>query len=124
MPDRRRETLQPIIEENIRPGTRVISDGWAAYNDLHTFGGGGVYVHDVVVNAHNFVAPGDDDIHTQSIESLWKRSKKKLRNGSGTSAQLFPSYIKEAMWRENVPRSEGKEVFACFLRLVASKYVV
>ena len=82
MPDRRRETLQPIIEENIRPGTRVISDGWAAYNDLHTFGGGGVYVHDVVVHAHNFVAPGDDDIHTQSIESLWKTSKKNCEMGA------------------------------------------
>ena len=92
----------------------MISDGWAAYNDLHTFGGGGVYVHDVVVHAHNFVAPGDDGINTQSIESLWKRSKKKLQNGSGTSAQLFPSCIKEAMWRENVPaRREKKFLHVC-----------
>ena len=81
-------------------------------------------MHDVVVHAHNFVAPGDDDIHTQSIESLWKRSKKKLQNGSGTSAPLFPSYIKEAIRRENVLRLEGKEVFAWYVRLVASKYVV
>jgi hypothetical protein len=38
---------------------------------------------DTVIHKHNFVDPNDNTIHTRSIESLWKRAKKKLRNKSG-----------------------------------------
>ena len=74
--NRTRVTLQPIIEQHIQPGTRVMSDGWAAFAELETFGGGGVFTHNVVVHQHNFVDPADGDVHTQNIECLWKRAKK------------------------------------------------
>ena len=74
--DQTRNTLQPLIDTNIQPGTRVISDGWAAYAELHTFSGGGIYQHNVVAHQHNFVNPMDGISHTQNVESLWKRAKK------------------------------------------------
>ena len=68
VPDRSRETLQPIITEWIQPGTRIMSDGWASYanlKDIH----GGIYDHDVVVHERHFVHPDDDSVHTQNIEN-------------------------------------------------------
>lgn len=32
--DRKKETLQELIKKHIRPGTHIISDGWAAYADI------------------------------------------------------------------------------------------
>ena len=53
----------------------------------------------VVVCKQNFIHPNDPNhVHTQSIESLWKRAKRKLRDASGTSEALFPSYVSEVMW--------------------------
>jgi transposase-like protein len=124
VPNRTRQTLQPVIEQNIQHGTRVMTDGWGAYAELATFGGGGVYSHNIVVHQHNFVNPIDPAIHTQSVESMWKRAKKKLRNQSGTSQALFPSYIREFMWRENVCKSENKDVFSCIIGLIAVTYVL
>ena len=66
----------------------------------------------------------DTEIHTQSIESLWKRAKKKLRNQSGTSQELFPSYLKEVMWRENYCKAENKDCFPSFVRLIAENYAL
>ena len=100
--DRSRTTLQPLIEKH----------------------GGGVFVHDVVVHERNFLNPNNPDINTQSVESLWKRAKKKLRNAGGTSNALFPSYISEVVWRENYARANEKEIFSSFIRLITDYYVL
>lgn len=68
VPNRNRETLEQAIMENIRPGTRIYSDGWAAYNRIEDIGGG-IYTHEVIIHQQNFVDPGDRWIHTQTIES-------------------------------------------------------
>eukprot|EP00095_Tigriopus_kingsejongensis_P002374 maker-scaffold2630_size13758-snap-gene-0.3 protein:Tk02374 transcript:maker-scaffold2630_size13758-snap-gene-0.3-mRNA-1 annotation:"hypothetical protein H311_02490" len=67
VPDRRRETLEAEIKGFIRPGTQILSDGWAAYNKVDEFAGGN-YTHSVIVHEHNFVDPNDPTIHTQQIE--------------------------------------------------------
>ena len=70
VPDRRRETLEPIIRQWILPGSRIVSDGWRSYNDLQNMDLD-VYQHDVIVHEQNFVDPDDPEIHTQNIENLW-----------------------------------------------------
>lgn len=99
--NRDRATLEPIITQWVLPGTRIISDGWAAYNRLHQLNGG-IYMHDVVVHEHNFVDPIHRDIHTNNVESMWMHAKRKLRRQFGTSEALFPSYLDEFMWRKRV----------------------
>ena len=47
VPDRRRETLEPIIRRWILPGSRIISNGWRSYDLLNQLNFG-VYDHDVV----------------------------------------------------------------------------
>ena len=76
VPDRRRETLEPIIRRWIIPGSRIISDGWRSY-DLPNQLDFGVYDHVVVVHQRNFVNPADETIYTQNIENTWQRAKRK-----------------------------------------------
>ena len=73
-----------------------------------------MYVHDTIIHNENFVVA---DIHTQSVESLWKRAKAKLRKGNGTSEELMESYVKEAMWRENYAMERLHQVFQVFCGL-------
>ena len=42
------QTLLPLIEDWILPGTHIISDGWAAYNRIDNIGGG-IYTHEVII---------------------------------------------------------------------------
>ena len=113
--------MNPLIEQWIAPGTHIMSDGWHAYDSIQQLNGG--YLHDVVNHRQNFVHPHDDNIHTQSIESLWKKAKKKLRNQSGTNENLLPSYLKEFMWRQNVCHVKNKNVFSCILSEISLKYL-
>ena len=46
---------------------------------------GGVYLHDVVVHQRSFIYPVDADVHTQNIEYLWMRAKRKLRRPFGSN---------------------------------------
>jgi len=61
-------TLENAIQEYILPGTRMISDGWAAYGAIDQINGG-VYTHNVAIREENFVGPFDPTIHTQNIEN-------------------------------------------------------
>ncbi len=68
VPDRTRPTLEPIIEEYIEAGTRIISDGWASYAHIDEIQGG-IYSHDVIIHEEHYVDPDDPDIHTNTIEN-------------------------------------------------------
>lgn len=119
VPNRRKDTLEPIIQRMILPGSRIISDGWRGYEDISVLSNG-VYMHDVVIHAQNFVSPEDDEVHTQSIESLWKQAKRNLRNMSGTSQALFPSHLADFVWRYR--SVQQKNTFSEFLKLITLKY--
>jgi len=60
-----------LIQQHVRLGTRVITDGWGAYRNLSSYG----YQHEVVIHDQNFVSPQDFSIHTQKIESTWSSLK-------------------------------------------------
>ena len=62
-------TLIPIIQEYVRPGSIIHSDGWLAYQVLAQLG----YDHRVVVHADNFVDP-ITGVHTNGVESFWSYS--------------------------------------------------
>ena len=89
-------TLLAIIQQWRLSGTHIMSDGWAAYNNVAQINGG-VYLHDVVVHQHNFVDTNNADIHTQNIDNLWMRAKRKLRRQFGTTRALFDTYLEESM---------------------------
>jgi transposase-like protein len=88
-------TIISLIRKHCFPGTRIITDGWAGYNNLHLFG----YIHDVVIHKDEFVVNGTN-IHTNNIENYWKRCKAKFKRMNGTTTEMILSYIDEFMWNE------------------------
>jgi transposase-like protein len=68
--NRSNATLTVIIRAGVEPGTTIISDCWAAYNDLGRQG----YTHQTVNHRIGFV----DQVtgaHTNTIESYWHHLK-------------------------------------------------
>lgn len=121
VPDRRRETLEPIIERFILPGSHIISDGWPAYAHVENIRGG-IYMHDVVVHERHFVDPDSPDVHTQNIENTWMRAKRKVKRQFGTSRNLFHTYIFEFLWRNKF--RNRRSCFGDFLVSVSEIYVL
>ena len=93
------ETLLQLIEQWILPGTHIMSDGWAAYNQIEHIQNG-IYTHEVIIHDRNFVAPVDPAINTQKVENMWMRAKRHLKYMFGTRLHLFETYLAEFMWRK------------------------
>ena len=104
VPDRTKNTLLPIIQQYIRPGTTIMSDEWAAYHDIGKIPG---YSHETVNHSQNFVDP-TSGAHTQSIEGHWSCTKRMIRKQGvmNTSPTLFPTYLVECLWRRRYERSD------------------
>lgn len=117
--DRSATTLLPIIQEWINPGSRIISDQWAAYNHIADSGD---YIHVTVNHSYNFVNPLDREIHTNHVENMWMRAKKKLKRQNGTSPPLFDGYLFEFMWRVRFPLRN--RMFNNMIMCIRSTYVV
>jgi len=78
------DTLERIITAHVLPGSIIVTDACGGYNNVATINNG-VYDHQVVIHAQNFVNPVHNDVHTQTIDGLWMHAKRKLRYQSGTS---------------------------------------
>ena len=112
VPDRTATTLLPIIAQHVLPGTRIIMDGWWAYNQL--------VQHDVVNHQLPFVDPNDPTLHTNTIEGAWANIEAKFRAMHGTSDALFNTYLQEYLWR----KIHRDNVFANILYWIRHYYPV
>lgn len=112
------ETLLPIIEQHIKPGTKVLSDEWRAYRKVNRIPG---LTHGTVNHSLSFVCPITEN-HTQGIESYWAQVKLKLKRMKGIQFQHLEGYLEEHMWRDrNGGRSD--EAFQHILRDLALRYL-
>ena len=94
IPNARRETLLPIIEEKITPDSIVYTDGFSAYDalDVSDF-------HHVRINhSDTFVK---DRNHINGIENFWNQAKRHMRRYNGIPKEQFPLFLKECEWRFN-----------------------
>lgn len=112
VPNRRAETLMPIIREAIRPGTTIMSDEWCAYRQLQNEG----YDHHTVNHTYNFINP-EDHAHTQTIESHWRLAKQRNKKQCGTHRQMIDSYLCEFMYRQ---RNRNADMFDAILADIAA----
>jgi len=77
-------TLRPLIEAHVDVGTIIHTDMWRAYNTLAQSANG--YVHYTVNHSQNFVHPIDRQVHTNNVENLWHRVKRKHARISGKTS--------------------------------------
>ena len=102
-----RATLQPIIQQFVADGSRVITDELSAYNGLAELG----YTHAVVAHGAEDYAHGD--IFTNSIEGFWSHFRRMITGCyHDVSDEHLQSYIDEAVYRWNTRKMSESERFA------------
>ena len=111
---RDKDTLLPIIQAHILPGSYVMSHTWKVYDCLKDEG----YTHLTVNHSLNFIDP-DTGAHTQRIENTWWGVKRSMPC-TGTSKDLFKSYLQEWLWRQHY----GDDPFGNIIKHIADLYDV
>ena len=91
-----------------------MNDKWKAYDCLQDEG----YQHLTVNHSLNFVDP-DTGAHTQGIENTWWGVKRGMHR-TGTSKDLFESYLLEYLWRKHY----GGDPFGYIIKHIAELYEV
>lgn len=87
-------SLLPIIQQNVAPGTLIITDKWKAYVNLGRHG----YIHEDVNHSNNFVDP-QSGAHTNSIEGTWTHVKNRvLRRGGRRTEKSLDADLTLFMW--------------------------
>ena len=89
-----------------------MSDGWVLYANIDQIDNG-IYTHEVVIHEHTFVDFEDPMISTQTVEGMWMRAKRKIRQQLGTSEALFPNYIHEFVFRNKYKHHILANLFKC-----------
>ena len=106
------QTLLPIIQKWIKPGTTIISDCWKAYTNLEKYG----YTHKTLNHSEEFVNKDGDS--TNKIEGHWRHPKVKMPLLCVRKHHFSP-YLSEFMWRY---RSRDNDLFEMFIGDVKKIY--
>ena len=102
-----RATLQPIIQQFVTDGSRVITDELLTYNGLAELG----YTHAVV--AHGAEEYANGDVFTNSIEGFGSHFRRMIVGCyHDVSDEHLQSYIDEAVYRWNTRKMSESERFA------------
>jgi len=81
-------TLLPIIHQFILPGTTILSDQLAAYNNISA--GLENYARQTVNHSLHFI-DSETHAHTQNIENMWMCIKRKKKQQMGQHNSLLPT---------------------------------
>ena len=91
--DRKQNTLIPLIQKWIHPGSIIHSDCWKSYNKLAKLG----YTHVTVNHSKEFLNQ-ENAACTNGIESDWRHAKV-LMPRYGVHRGMHSGYLAEFMWK-------------------------
>lgn len=118
------EVLIRLIDTHVEKGSRIYTDGWAAYGKLNEHG----YQHFTVIHSYQFtrkyvnIKTGEEVIcHINSVEGAWAHAKKHFRTINGCSLSTFEGHLAEVMWRNHVSTKNGNE-YEDFFALLKQYY--
>lgn len=74
IPDRRAGTIIPLLEHLVRPGSTIVTDGFASYRCLAQRGW-----HNEVVNHHRQIFVNENGACQAQVETYWRHLKRTLR---------------------------------------------
>lgn len=81
--DTTRQSIHPIVRENVKQGSRLLTDEWGGYNGLNK-----TYNHNVVHHSSGQYVTGD--VHTNSLEGFWSLLKRGIY---GIYHQVSPQHL-------------------------------
>lgn len=109
VPNVRRATLQPIIQENVEAGSEIHSDELLSYKTIDTKG----YTHETV--NHGTKEYVRDSIHVNGLEGFWSQIKRSIRGTHvHVSSKHMDKYLVEFEFRYNM-RKTPSAMFPCLL---------
>ena len=111
VPDRKAETLLPIIRKVCKSGTIIHSDCWKAYLNIERDLG---FSHNTVKHKLYFVDP-NSGVHTQNIESFWNKMKRVTKSMNGISKIRLPGLLSELMFKDEFKSN----ILSSFMFLIA-----
>jgi transposase-like protein len=113
VPNTRRETILPLITENVEKGSRIMSDEYSPYNKVRSMG----YYHRRIKHGINQYVRGLT--HVNTIEGFWSQLKRSI-NGTyhAVSPAYLQSYVDEFSWRYN-QRVSPEHPFSLMVELAA-----
>ena len=79
-------------------GTTIVTDEWKGYARIRKMNKS--YTHLTVNHSKEFVKKTNSIIHTQNIESLWQKFKRRHKEEFGTAQTTIDSHISEFIWRQ------------------------
>lgn len=90
-------SLLPLIRENVKYGSLIHTDGYAAYGKLRSVG----YRHKVTDHGkQEWVHPNDRTNYTQNIENVWSHFKRGIKGVyRHVSVKYLQLYADEYAWR-------------------------
>lgn len=111
VPDTKAASIQPIIRENVKEGSIIVSDEWHAYNGLSRN-----YHHEVVdhkrgqyLNSNGFT--------TNSLEGFWTQLKRNIIGiYHSVSKKHLQKYADETAFRYNTRLETTRDRFNLFLQ--------
>lgn len=97
IPDTKKATIQPIVNEFIKKGSRVITDEWIAYKGLKG------YNHNIIDHSKKeYVNLDDATQYTNNIEGAWRILKCAIKgNYNCVSPKHLQLYVDEWCYRFN-----------------------
>lgn len=114
VPNVKRETIMPIVDNSVEKGTKVYTDEFRVYNALPAMG----YKHDSIPHAEKIYVSGN--VHTNTIEGFWSQAKNGIRGVyHSVSSKYLQNYLDEYSFRYN-HRNDTTPMFLSFLSLSAS----
>jgi transposase len=111
VPDRKTDTLIPLVFEHTKPGSLYYSDDWHAYTWLSIKG------DHVVVRKERGMPKAKGRNHINGIEGFWSFSKNWLYQYRGIPQHHFHLYLKETEFRFN---NRDKDLFLLLSQLLTS----
>lgn len=106
VPDRKADTLESLILNNVEPGSTIFTDSWKGYFGLSKY-----YTHEFVDHSKREFVRGN--VHTNSIESIWRHMKRNIRGAHIKITERYvQQYINEACWRHNTRGESTMKLFS------------
>ena len=113
VPDRKADTLIPLIRKRVKKQTTIFTESWKAYDMLDE----NEYKHYTVNHSENFLNPNDRNINTQKIERMWRSLKQFKVKSYGVSYEEIDGHIAEFIFRKYY-KITAKNAFEYTLQLI------
>jgi transposase len=110
-------TIKPIVEQMIPSGNIVNTDEYNIYHWMRKEYDHSVVYHKIKEYARDEDRDGINEIHTNTIESVWSHMKTALRVHRGISQKYFPAYLDFFVRLYNYKR-RGEHIFTNLLKLI------